>query len=120
MNAFDPVAAAGLTLAGVEAATRYDGSPVLKVNGRFMAGLAVHASAEPATLIVRIDPADRETLISEAPDTYYVTEHYRRHAVVLARLARLERHALLDLLRASRRLTLAGHQANGPEQRRPS
>jgi hypothetical protein len=39
--------AVGLALPGVELATKHDGSPVLKADGMFMAGLAMHPSAEP-------------------------------------------------------------------------
>lgn len=52
---FEDVKHAGLTLPSVEAATRYDGSPVLKAGGCFMAGIATHASAEPDTLVVRME-----------------------------------------------------------------
>ena len=38
MDGFEIVKAVGLTLPGVEATTKYDGSPVLKLNGCFMAG----------------------------------------------------------------------------------
>ena len=48
-NAFDIVKKVGVALPHVEATTRYDGSPVLKVAGVFMAGLASHSSAEPNT-----------------------------------------------------------------------
>ena len=40
--AFDIVRTVGLALPDVEATTKYDGSPVLKVDGMFMAGLATH------------------------------------------------------------------------------
>ena len=103
---FDKVRRAGLTLPGVEAATRYDGSPVLRVGGAFMAGFASHPSAEPGTLVVRVRPEDRVHLLDEAPETYYVTEYYAPHPVVLARLSRLDEAALHDLLAVSRRLTL--------------
>lgn len=72
-----------------------------------MAALATHQSAEPDSLVVRMDPADREALLEDAPDTYYLTEHYERHPVVLARLSHLDADALHDLLSVSRRLTLA-------------
>ena len=103
---FETVRRVGLTLPGVEAATRYDGSPVLKVGGAFMAGVATHPSAEPGTLVVRADVEERQYLLDEAPDTYYLTDYYRKHPVVLARLSRLDRDALHDLLSVSRRLTL--------------
>ena len=106
-GSFDAVKRAGLTLPGVEATIRYDGSPTLKVGGCFMAGLASHQSAEPDTLVVRMDPADRDALLEDAPDTYYVTEYYERHPVVLARLSQLNSDALHDLLAVARRLTLA-------------
>jgi len=104
-HAFDRVKVLGLTLAGVEAGIKYDGSPVLKRGGAFMAGMATHASAEAETLVVRTTAEDRENLLAEAPDTYYITDYYRPHPVVLARLARLDRDALHDLLSVSWRLT---------------
>jgi hypothetical protein len=104
---FEIVRAVGLTLPDVVSATRYDGSPLLKIVGSFMAGLATHPSAEPATLVVRADADERELLIEDAPQTYYVTDYYRKYPVVLARLSRLDRDSLRDLLSMSRRLTLA-------------
>ena len=106
-EAFEVVKAVGLSLPGVDAATKYDGSPVLRVCGVFMAGLAAHASAEPDSIVVRSTFEDRQWLLDDAPETYYVTDYYRKHPVVLARLARLDRDALRDLLAVSRRLTLA-------------
>ena len=103
---FDAVRRAGLSLPDVEAATRHDGAPVLRVGGAFMAALASHPSAEPDTLVVRVRVEDRDLLLEEAPDVYYVTEYYAPHPVVLARLARLDDAALHDLLAVSRRLTL--------------
>ena len=103
---FEAVTRVGLTLPGVEATTKYDGSPVLKVSGSFVAGLATHPSAEPETLVVRIGLEDRESLLEDAPATYYVTDYYQRHPVVLARLSRLDEDALRDLLSVSWRLAL--------------
>lgn len=105
-NAFDIVNKVGLTLPDVEVATRYDGSPVLKVAGVFMAGLATHSSAEPNTLVIRADPEERELFIEDAPDTYYLTDYYRRYPLVLVRLQRVTREALRELLASSHRLTL--------------
>jgi hypothetical protein len=42
---------------------------VLKVGGCFMAGLATHHSAEPATLVVRSGFEEREWLLEDAPET---------------------------------------------------
>ena len=105
----DPFAVArtlGLRLAGVEGTTKYDGSPVLRVHGVFIAGLAMHPSAEPDTLVVRMNLDDRALLLEEAPETYYVTPYYHSHPVVLVRLSRVDNAALSDLLSGSRRLAL--------------
>lgn len=105
--AFEVASSVGLTLPGVEIATRWDGAPVLKVHGCFMAGLATDASAEPDTLVVRVDLDERHYLLEDAPDVYYLTDHYRRHPVVLVRLSQVDRDALRDLLSMSWRLTVA-------------
>jgi hypothetical protein len=107
----------GLALPDVEATTKYDGSPVLKVSGSFMAGLATHRSAEPETLVVRVGFEDREGLLEDAPQTYYVTDDYRSYPVVLVRLSRIDRDALRDLLSMSRRLTLAKARHRGRARR---
>ena len=105
-NPFDVVKRIGLTLPDVEAATRYDGSPVLKIAGAFMAGLATHRSAEPNTLVVRADLEEREAFIEDAPETCYLTEYYRRYSLVLVRLERVTHEALRELLSSSHRLTV--------------
>jgi len=105
-NAFDLVKAIGVTLPDVEAASRYDGSPVLRVAGVFMAGLATHPSAEPDTLVVRADFDERDRFIEDAPETYYLTDHYRRWPLVLVRLRQIPPEALRELLALSFRLTL--------------
>jgi hypothetical protein len=103
---FGVVKRIGLALPDVEAGTRYDGSPVLKIAGVFMAGLATHPSAEPDTLVLRADLEEREWFIQDAPETYYLTDAYRRYPVILVRLRHVTREALRELLSTSRRLTL--------------
>ncbi len=105
-NPFDVVKRIGVTLPGVEAATRYDGSHVLKIAGVFMAGLATHRSAEPDTLVVRADLEERDGFIEDASETYYLTDYYRRYPLVLVRLQRVTQEALRELLSSSHRLTL--------------
>lgn len=116
-HAFGLVRDVGLALPDVVAATRYDGAPVLKVRGCFMAALASHPSAEPSTLVVRCDPDERQWLLDDAPETYYVTDYYRKYPVVLVRLSQIDRDALRDLLAVSRQLTL---EKSGRGVRRPS
>jgi hypothetical protein len=105
-DTFETVRTVGLALPDVEATTKYDGSLVLKVGGSFMAGLASHRSAEPETLGVRVGCEEREWLLEDAPETYYLTDYYRSHPVVLVRLSRIDQDALRDLLSVSWRLTL--------------
>jgi hypothetical protein len=95
---FDTVRELGLALPDVEAGTAY-GSPALKVRGRMFTCIAIHRSAEPHSLAVRIDFNQRDELIAAAPDIYYLTEHYVNYAVVLVRLGRVHHDALGDLLR---------------------
>ena len=118
-NAFEIVRAVGLALPDVEATTKYDGSPMLKVGGSFMAGLATHPSAEPDTLVVRHGLEEREGLIEDAPETYYLTDYYRPYPLVLVRLSRIEPDALRELLSVSRRLTLAKVRKHGRSRHHP-
>jgi hypothetical protein len=43
----------------------------------------------------------RETLIADAPEIYYLKDHYVNYPVVLVRLLRISHDALQDLLNAS-------------------
>jgi hypothetical protein len=112
-DSFEMVMAVGLTLPDTKASTKYDGSPVLKVGGSFMAGLATHPSAEPDTLVVRHGLEERERLLEDAPETYYLTDYYRRYPLILARLSRIEPDALRDLLSVSWRLTVTKIRKRG-------
>ena len=98
---FDTVTEIARAFPDVERVTKYDGSPVLKVHGSFVAG-----QAEADTLVVRVDFDQRVWLLEDAPDTYYVTDYYRKYPVVLARLSALTRDAVHDLLAGSRSLAL--------------
>jgi hypothetical protein len=114
---FAAVKAVGLTFPDVEAVIRYDGSPVLKARGCFMAGLATHESAEPGSLVVRVNIDERTYLLEDAPETYYVTDYYSKYPLVLVRLAHVGRDALRDLLAVSWRLTVA--KARKPRRKAP-
>jgi hypothetical protein len=106
-DVFAPVRAIGLAMTGVEEATRYDGAVVLKAGGSFMAGIASDESAEADTLVVRCAFDDRDLLLEEAPETYYITEFYAKYPLVLVRLSAVTEDALRDLLSVSRRMALA-------------
>jgi len=86
-----------MALPDVEQSTTY-GATAFKVNGRLLTCEAINKSAEPDTLAVRIDFAQRDELIEAEPDVYYVTDHYVNYPVVLVRLPRINPDALRDLL----------------------
>jgi hypothetical protein len=94
---FDTVRKIGLALPGVEESTAY-GSPALKVHGKLLASVPAHRSAEPGSLVVRVDFDDRAELLAADPDVYYVTDHYLNYTAVLVRLSRVAPDVLRDLL----------------------
>jgi hypothetical protein len=94
---FNTVREIGLALPDVEEGTAY-GSPALKVHGRMFACLAVHRSAEPDSLVIRISFDQRDELIAAEPKTYYLTDHYVNYPAVLVRLRLVSPDALRELL----------------------
>ncbi|MFL6450445.1 MAG: hypothetical protein ACJ746_22605 [Bryobacteraceae bacterium] len=82
------------------------GSPALKRGKRLVACVAIHRSAEPGSLVVRTDFEQRSAFLDEDPGTYYITDHYAKHPVVLVRLARLQPDQLRDLIAAGRQCVL--------------
>lgn len=97
---FDAVRKIGLELADVEASTAY-GAFALKVGGKLLACTAINKSAEPNSLMVRVDFDQRDALLAEAPETYYVTDHYVNYPAVLVRLSQVGKDELRDLLGAA-------------------
>lgn len=105
-DVFAVVKSIGLSFPGVEYSVRYDGSPVLKAGGSFMAGLATDESAEADTLVVRCEVEDRELMLEDAPETYYITDFYAKYPLILVRLSEVTEDALRDLLSVSRAMAL--------------
>ena len=99
---FKLVESIGRTLPDVEVTTTW-GQPTLKVRGKMFACIASHKSAEPDTLVVKMDIADRDALIADDPHTYYLKEHYVGYPCVLVRLSRVRRDALRDLITGAHR-----------------
>jgi hypothetical protein len=75
------------------------GAPSWKLAGKLLSCPAIHKSAEPNSLLVKIAPAEREQRISAEPETYYVTDHYLSGPVVLVRLSKIDRKSLAALLK---------------------
>ena len=95
-----------LALPEVEDASAY-GSPAFKVRGKLLACIAINKSAEPGSLMIRVDFDRRAELLAEAPDVYYVTDHYVNYPAVLVRLSRVHADALRDLLGGAWRFVTA-------------
>jgi hypothetical protein len=69
-----------------------------KANGKLLACTAIHPSAEPGSLAVRIDPQLRAELLASEPEVYYLTPHYAPYPTVLVRIARIGTAGLRKLL----------------------
>jgi hypothetical protein len=94
---FETVRKIGRALPGVVEGTMY-GAPALKIQGKLVACVPSHKSAEPGSLAVRMDFDDRAELLAEAPDVYYVTDHYVDYNAVLVRFSRVSENELRDLI----------------------
>lgn len=101
-SSFRRVEAIARTLPDVEVTTSW-GQPALKVRGKMFACIASHKSAEPGTLVVRMDITARDALIADDPATYYLKEHYVGYPCVLVRLSRVRADALKDLITGAHR-----------------
>jgi hypothetical protein len=115
---FGDVRKIGLRLEGVEEATAY-GAFCLKVNKKMIACVAINKDAEPNSLMVRMASIEqRDALIDEEPDVYYVKPHYEPYPCVLVRLRKANRDALRDLLTGAWRQAAAGKPRTRPKVRR--
>jgi hypothetical protein len=117
---FDTVRKIGLAFPGVEDGTAY-GNLALKAHGKLLACVPTHRSAEPNSLVVRVDFEDRAELLAAAPDVYYVTEHYAGFPSVLVRLSRVNGDVLRDLLGmaykfVTRKSTARARRKSGPRK----
>ena len=115
---FEAVRVAGREFPDVCEGTMY-GSPALKMGKRLIACVAIHRSAEPGSLVIRTDFAQRSALLDEDPGTYYITDHYASHPVVLVRLARLQHGQVRDLLAAARQCVLSDAARSRKKSTRP-
>jgi hypothetical protein len=80
-------------LAGIEEGTSY-GTPAF----RFRRKLIARLHQDGASLVLKIGNETRDHLLQADPETFFVTDHYRGHPIVLARLDRLTAADLRKLL----------------------
>jgi hypothetical protein len=116
-QSFDTVVSIGRTLPDVEVTTTW-GTPSLKVRGKMFVCIASHESAEPNTLVVMMDFAERDALIEDDPRTYYLKAHYLNYPCVLVRLSRVHIDALRDLIAGAHRFVSAKMRKSSTARRR--
>jgi hypothetical protein len=93
LSPFDLVCAPLFTLKGVEASTSY-GTPAVK----FKKTLLVRLREDGNAIVIRIDPADRDRLLRDRSDVFFLTDHYIAYPYVLAHLRVLQAEELYALL----------------------
>jgi hypothetical protein len=114
---FDTVRGIGLLFPGVEESTAY-GFPALKLRGQLLTCVPANRSAEPNSLVVRMDLDDRAELLAADPDVYYVTDHYVGFSAVLVRLSRVNHDVLRDLLGMAYKFVTRNAARQSPARRR--
>jgi hypothetical protein len=104
---FDDVREIGLALPGVEEQPMY-GTPALKVRGKGIVRLR-----EDGDLALWATFEERDFLLRNQPDVFFLTDHYRNYPVVLVRISAVDRELMHELLigawrhRAPKRLVAA-------------
>ena len=81
------------TLPDVDEGTSY-GTPAWRHRGRFLARL--HQDGQ--SIVLKVGEETRDHLLQADPRTFFVTDHYLGHPMVLARLDRLRAADLKKLL----------------------
>jgi len=99
VTTFSDVRKIAFRLPGVEDGTSY-GTPALKVGGKLIARM--HQNMD--CLVLRTDFMGREILMQSAPDTFFITDHYRDYPWILVRFAVVDKRALPDLIERAWRL----------------
>jgi hypothetical protein len=80
------------------------GTPAFKVGGK----LFVRFHQNGHSIIVRVDDRERELLMKDDPEAFYMTDHYVGTPWVLVRLSAVRRAVLRELLEESHRRAAQG------------
>ena len=72
-----------------------------KARGRLLVCSAINESADPGSVVIRIGAEQRARLMAAYPSALYLPDHYAKHPAVLARLEKLDRESLRDILGAA-------------------
>jgi hypothetical protein len=88
-----------LVLPGVREGDAY-GGPSLHLGRKFMGRLW----EDGETLVLKVDPRQRERLLLDSPDAFFLTDHYRDHPYVLINLLSADAEVLAPLIEAAWRM----------------
>ena len=77
--------ALGLDLPGVEETTSW-GQPTLKAHGKLWVWWSPHEDAP----VFKVPIEERDMMVDADPETFFVTDHYRRHGLILVRPEKLD------------------------------
>jgi len=100
---YDTVRRMALTLPNVEESTSY-GTPALKVRGKLF--VRWRNEEDPDTIVLKMPFEQREGLMAEDAETYFITDHYRNYPWILVRLSKVHPDALHELLQIGYRSAL--------------
>jgi hypothetical protein len=111
---FDMIRDAALKLPSVSEGTSY-GTPCLRIGKTMICRLR----EDNETLVLKVDPMEREVLMEVEPDIFFTTDHYRGYPLVLVSLPKADIDHIDMLLRrawfaaAPKRLTKRFPDAGG-------
>ena len=88
-----------LALPGVTEGLSY-GTPSFHVRHKLVARLR----EDGETLVVKVDLAGRPRYLEQWPDTFYLTDHYRKYANMLVYLTSINEEALRGVIEGAWRL----------------
>jgi hypothetical protein len=88
-----------LAFPGVSEGRAY-GGPSLHLGRKFLGRL----KEDGETLVLRIDPTRRDALLENAPDAFFLTDHYRPYPYVLVNLLAVNGSALQPLVEQAWRM----------------
>jgi hypothetical protein len=93
---YDQVRKLALAMPGVEEGTSY-GTAALKVKKK----LIVRLKEEGDVIVLRMPFEAREAMMAEAPEKFFITDHYTNYEWVLVRLAKVKEAEMRDLLKVA-------------------
>jgi hypothetical protein len=96
MSSFSTIRAIALALPGVTEGPCY-GTPGFRVGRKFLSRL----HQDSVSLVVRIGMDERELLMAQAPEIFYITDHYRGYPAMLVSIEQVPEATIRRLLEES-------------------